>query len=291
MPVQHIEDDASFQISFNDAGSSLVVIDFFATWCGPCRTIAPVFEQLSNEYPGVVFLKVDVDKCPETQRIYDIRAMPTFLFIRNRITLHQIRGANSSELTNKIHELSLDSPANGSNSDSSVGVPGMINLSSQVNMSQLTCLNESDDHTVKYIFEENSDLYLESDCDPELLVSIEFNQNVKLHSLKLTAPQDFAPKTLRLFINQPHNMDFDSARDGNPVQEINLTKDDISENGLINLRFVKFQNVHNLTIFVPDNQGDEETTKIEKLTLIGKTVATTNMSDFKRVAGKEGESH
>ncbi|XP_039273585.2 thioredoxin-like protein 1 [Styela clava] len=291
MPVQHIDNDAAFQLSFNDAGSSLVVIDFFATWCGPCHAIAPVFEELSNQYEGVVFLKVDVDKCFETKTIYGVRAMPTFLFIRNETTLHKIQGAKAEELRNKVHELSLDSSANGSSSESSVGIPGMVDLLSQVNISQLTCLNESDDHTVKYIFEENSDLYLESDCDPELLISVEFNQNIKLHSLKLVAPHDFGPKTLRLFINQPHNMDFDSARDGKPIQEFSLTKDDISENGLINLRFVKFQNVHNLTIFIPDNQGDEETTKIEKLTLIGKTVATTNMSEFKRVAGKEGESH
>ena len=47
----------------------------------------------------------------------------------------------------------------------------------------------------------------------------------------------------------------------------------------------------NLTIFVKDNQTDAETTKINHLQLIGSPVATTNMSDFKRVAGKKGESH
>ena len=63
------------------------------------------------------------------------------------------------------------------------------------------------------------------------------------------------------------------------------------EGGLISLKYVKFQNVMNLTIFVKDNQTDAETTKINHLQLIGSPVATTNMSDFKRVAGKKGESH
>lgn len=290
MPVQVIEDDASFQISFNDAGSSLVVIDFFATWCGPCRAIAPVFEQLSNEYGGVVFLKVDVDKCENTQRIYDVRAMPTFLFIRNRQTLHKIQGAKADELRSKVQELSAgDGSSSGSNDG--VGVPGMVDLTPNIRMSQLTCLNESDDHPGKHIFEKNDDLYLESDCDPELLISLEFDQKVKLHSLRLKGPPDFAPKTLRLYINQPHNMDFDSARDGNPAQELILTKDDVSGETIVSLRFVKFQSVDNLTIFVADNQGGEETTQIQNIMIIGKTVATTKMSEFKRVAGKEGESH
>lgn len=287
MGVQVIEEDDDFRAAINNAGSALILIDFFATWCGPCRVIAPVFEQFSNEYPDVVFLKVDVDKCPEAQQVYDVRAMPTFIFIRDGAILHKIQGANQQELRNKLEEFAQATP--GVKNDT--GVPGMVDLTSQINMSQLTCLNESDDHTVKYIFEENSDLYLESDCDPELLISIEFNQMIKLHSLNLTGPADAGPKTLRLFINQPHSMDFDSARDGNPVQEITLTKGDISDSGVVALKFVKFQNVNNLTIFIPDNQGDEETTRIQKLTLIGKTVAVTKMSEFKRVAGKQGDSH
>ena len=63
------------------------------------------------------------------------------------------------------------------------------------------------------------------------------------------------------------------------------------EGGLISLKYVKFQNVMNMTVFIKDNQSGAETTRINHFQMIGSPVATTNMSDFKRVAGKKGESH
>ncbi len=59
----------------------------------------------------------------------------------------------------------------------------------------------------------------------------------------------------------------------------------------IPLRFVKFQNVTNLQLFFQLNQGDTETTQVDYLGVIGSPIDTTNMSDFKRVAGKKGEGH
>jgi hypothetical protein len=57
------------------------------------------------------------------------------------------------------------------------------------------------------------------------------------------------------------------------------------------LRFVKFQTVSNLMIFIKDNQTGTETTRIDHLTIYGSPLSTTNMSDFKRIAGKKGEAH
>eukprot|EP00116_Pleurobrachia_bachei_P017157 sb/3477419/ len=79
---------------------------------------------------------------------------------------------------------------------------------------------------------------------------------------------------------------------GNAVQDIELTKDEVAtENHVIPLKYVKFQNVNSLTIFVKDNQGDEETTVVSYIGLIGQSREKTDMNDFKRVAGKKGESH
>lgn len=69
-----------------------------------------------------------------------------------------------------------------------------------------------------------------------------------------------------------------------------LTKEDLEGNP-VNLRFVKFQNVQNIQLFVKDNQSGDEVTQIDHLAVIGSPISTTNMGDFKRIAGKKGESH
>lgn len=63
------------------------------------------------------------------------------------------------------------------------------------------------------------------------------------------------------------------------------------EGNPVNLRYVKFQNVNNIQLFIKDNQSGDEVTQIDNLAIIGSPISTTNMGDFKRVAGKKGESH
>ena len=72
----------------------IVVIDFFATWCAPCKNIAPKFEELSNAYPHVTFLKVDVEESAELAEKFHIRAMPTFVFLNNGQIVKRIEGAD-----------------------------------------------------------------------------------------------------------------------------------------------------------------------------------------------------
>lgn len=63
------------------------------------------------------------------------------------------------------------------------------------------------------------------------------------------------------------------------------------QGNLVNLRFVKFQNVQNIQIFIKDNQSGGEVTQIDYIGFIGGPIITTKMDDFKRIAGKKGESH
>lgn len=60
-----------------------VLVDVYAEWCGPCKMLAPIIEQVSSERPKISFCKVDIDLVEEVQQRYDVLSVPTLLFIRN----------------------------------------------------------------------------------------------------------------------------------------------------------------------------------------------------------------
>lgn len=76
------------------------VVDFTATWCGPCRAIGPVFEKLSmqREYRALAFLKVDVDQLPAVATAAEVSAMPTFQVWRGGVRVDQVVGASKEKL-------------------------------------------------------------------------------------------------------------------------------------------------------------------------------------------------
>ncbi|KAH9366721.1 hypothetical protein HPB48_008778 [Haemaphysalis longicornis] len=83
LPSPVVQED--FSKKLDEAGDKLVVVDFYATWCGPCKMIEPFLKQQSEIYKDqVVFLKVDVDENEEIASQYEISCMPTFLFIKKR---------------------------------------------------------------------------------------------------------------------------------------------------------------------------------------------------------------
>lgn len=70
------------------------VVDFWAVWCGPCKMIAPLVDELAKEYAGrAVFAKVDVDSCPKVAAQYSIRSIPTVLFFKGGRVVEQVIGA------------------------------------------------------------------------------------------------------------------------------------------------------------------------------------------------------
>lgn len=288
--VRIINDDRHFHGELASAGQKLVVVDFTASWCGPCQRIAPVFEQLSLKYPKAVFLKVDVDKCADTASVQDVRAMPTFIFYRKRAKLAQCQGADPVGLESKIQQ--FYGSGDSDDTDDTVGdsLSGHMDLSSFIMKQQCECLNESDYHTFPQCLNSDSG-YLQSDEDEQLIISIAFSQPVKVHSLKIKTTAENGPKNIKLFINQPRTIDFEMANSNTSVQDLTLSAKDVEEGNPVPLRYVKFQNVQNLQIFVVDNQNGSETTRIDHLVIIGSPISTTNMGEFKRVSGKKGESH
>mmetsp|Transcript_10480 Transcript_10480/g.22204 ORF Transcript_10480/g.22204 Transcript_10480/m.22204 type:complete len:183 (-) Transcript_10480:242-790(-) len=87
------------------AEGKLVIIDFSATWCGPCKMIAPLFKELSDANPNAVFLKVDVDENPDTAAKYSVSAMPTFIFIKKGEVVDRLMGANPDVLRDMCNKL------------------------------------------------------------------------------------------------------------------------------------------------------------------------------------------
>ncbi|MBN3306144.1 thioredoxin b [Amia ocellicauda] len=99
-----IEDKDAFDKALKDAGDKLVVVDFTATWCGPCQAVGPHFKRFSEEYQDVVFLKVDVDEAQDVAAACDIKCMPTFHFYKNAKQIDHFSGANADMLEKKIKE-------------------------------------------------------------------------------------------------------------------------------------------------------------------------------------------
>ncbi|KAK6121572.1 hypothetical protein DH2020_044683 [Rehmannia glutinosa] len=160
-----------------------------------------------------------------------------------------------------------------------------VDLLDFVDWSGVECLNQSGSHSLpnalKQGYREDEGLNLESDADEQLLINIPFLQVIKLHSIVIKGPEEEGPKTVKLFANRSTNL-HSNVNDFPPSDTAVLSEDNLKGKPVI-VKYVKFQNVRSLTIFIEDNQSGSDITKVQKIVLCGTTVETTDMKGLKKI--------
>lgn len=178
-------------------------------------------------------------------------------------------------------------PANGSIPPAGFSdLPGMQILNGFVDPASVECLNQDDAHPVtnvlgRFTAEDASSLQSDVDVDPQLLIRLSFRQPVHLKALcfKGRSADGTAPKVVKLFQEQPRggqDLGFEEASSATPSQQLEISAAEVDEFKAMNLRYVQFQNVTALQIFVESNFG-ADVTCIQQIHFLGTPAEVANM--------------
>jgi len=197
---------------------------------------------------------------------------------------------------------------------------GYTNCSDQVDIRGLDLLNaDSDFGGARMLFEsggpssadgakgkgksegESKKDWIESDTDEQLMLFIPFQSTLKIHTLQITSfpptseddeETPMRPRTIRLYTNRAHNLGFEEAEDIPATQLLEIKPGDWNEKtGTANLplRFVKFQNVSSLVMFVVEGEGEGEKTRIDRIRIVGESGEKREMGKLEKVGDEQGE--
>ncbi|KAF2405353.1 DUF1000-domain-containing protein [Trichodelitschia bisporula] len=275
----------------------------------------------------LTFAKVDTDKLPDITRNHEVTAMPTFIYFENGQEHTRIRGGDVSKLKDLVARFqTLAAGGDPSVSSSSSGMwfgaslpRGKTDVTSVLELRGLDLMNaDSDFGPARVLFsdakpsalnagkgkgkaegatEQGKD-WVESDTDDQLMLYLPFQSTVKVHTIHITSlpgTDDDAPMRpgkIHFYVNKSQTLGFEEAEDTPPTQAVELSeKDWDSETGTakIELRFVKFQNVFSLVIFVVNGDGDGERVRIDRLRILGETGEKRDLGKLEKIGDEAGE--
>ncbi len=96
--------DSTFDESVGGS-TNAVVVDFWAEWCGPCKMIAPVLEEIASEQPGISIAKLNIDENPDTARRFDVLSIPTLIVFKDGLPQKRLVGAKGkAQLLQELSE-------------------------------------------------------------------------------------------------------------------------------------------------------------------------------------------
>ncbi|KAF2666009.1 putative thioredoxin [Microthyrium microscopicum] len=310
-------------------GSKVVLVDFWADWCEPCKVIAPHFEKLADKWTRpntITFAKIEQDQNAQLSARHNVNTIPTIILFESGKETQRFKGSDISSLvkiTDRFAEI-----ASSSSSWTGNNLPrGYTDITHQVDQLGMELLNaDSSLGSARTLFSEDkpsgvesaaekgkgkasdgagkSEIdWIESDTDAQLMLYIPFQSTVKVHSLQITS---YAPRTeddddddiparphrIELYSNRSHNLGFEEAEDITATQVIDIKPtdwDEKSKTAIVEMRFVKFQNISSLVVFVVDAEHDSEKTRIDRIRIIGESGEKRTMGKLQKIGDEPGE--
>ncbi|RMJ20934.1 PITH domain-containing protein [Aspergillus sp. HF37] len=204
------------------SSSRILVADFHADWCGPCKAIAPAYEQLARQLTRpnrITFTKINVDEQQDIAKAYGVSAMPTFIIFERGRPVSTVRGADSRKLNEVVQRLaseaSKDDEGGSGDGETSSGdvwlgasIPrGFSDITTQYDPKALELLNRDSEFGLPRVLLEpsrpssladgkgkgkaasagGSPDWVESDTDEQLMLYVPFQSNIKIHTLLVTS--------------------------------------------------------------------------------------------------------
>jgi thiol-disulfide isomerase/thioredoxin len=285
----------------------------WADWCQPCKVIKPHFEELAGKWtrPNTIcFASIDFEALKPLASRYNVSSLPTIILFESGKETRRMKGVDLNalqDMTQRFNQIA-------SSSWTGASLPrGYMDITDQVDLQGVECLNSLTPPRILFSDQKPSGVadskgkgketskseidWVASDTDAQLMLFVPFQSNLKVHSIYITsfASRDededddeipARPRRIEIYTNRSHNLGFDEAEDTPATQTIELTPEswDVTTNkAVIETRFVKFQNVSSLVLFVVDADRDAEKTRIDRIRIIGETGEKRAMGKLQKV--------